>query len=581
MSVFKDISSQPIPARKVRFPIRLKITIPYLILSLILAAAAAYLITQLVFETVKERFNQQLYEAGKISSELMVSYETQLLQTQRLLAYTEGVSTAIQANDPNTLRSLTLGIIANDQQEAVEFLDIHGSQVLSVHHRPGANPEDYEFTTGDQTTFFSQEIVQNILAQKSDALGDKFSDLIKTDAGDFLYVSGPIYDPQSNPAGVVLVGRSLPTLTADMRDKTFAQITLYAKSGQVISSTLPFPHDLDPETASRTLSFKNISSTKRDLSSQRELSVADIPFSEILGVWEVRGNHELGVLGVALSQNPVVQASSNSRWGIFFLVVTSLFLIILIGINLADTITRPLLQLVRASVLVSRGDLDVRIDTRTNDEISILTDSFNAMVTSLHQSQKELLTAYDTTLEGWAKALELRDKETKGHSERVVELTLQLAAETGIHEDAMPNIRRGALLHDIGKMGVPDAILNKRGRLTEEEMTIIRDHPKFAYDMLKENEYLQTALEIPFCHHEKWDGTGYPRGLKGAEIPITARIFAIVDVWDAMTHDRPYRKAVARDEVISHLKNQSGHYFDPAIVDVFIRILNKPGKENA
>ena len=581
MSVFKDISSQPIPTRRVRFPIRLKITVPYLILSLILAAAAAFLITQLVFETVKERFNQQLYEAGKISSELMVSYETQLLQTQRLLAYTEGVSTAIQANDPNRLRSLTLGIIANNQLEAAEFLDIHGAQVLSVRHRPGANPEDYEFTTGDQTTFLNQGIVQNILAQKSDALGDKFSDLIKTDGGDFLYVSGPVYDPQGNLTGVVLVGTSLPTLTADMQAKTFAQITVYDKSGQVISSTLPFPHDLDPEAAARTLSFKNISSTKRDISNQRDVTVANIPFTEILGGWEVRGNHELGVLGVALSQNAVVQTSARSQWSIFFLVVTALFLIILIGINLADTITRPLLQLVRASVLVSRGDLDVRIDMRTNDEISILTDSFNAMVTSLHQSQKELLTAYDTTLEGWAKALELRDKETKGHSERVVDLTLQLAAETGIHEEAMPNLRRGALLHDIGKMGIPDAILNKKGRLTEEEMNIIREHPKFAYDMLKENEYLQAALEIPFCHHEKWDGTGYPRGLKGEEIPITARIFAIVDVWDAMTHDRPYRKAIAREEVLAYLKKQRGLHFDPHIVDIFIRILNWPGKENA
>ena len=508
---------------------------------------------QLVIENVEERFNKQLYEAGKISSELIVSYETQLLQTQRLLANAEGVSTAIQSNDPNTLRSLTLGIIANDQQEAVEFLDVYGSHVLSIHHRPGANPEDYDFSTGGQTSFSSLEIVQNILAQKNDAKGDKFADLVQTDLGDILYVSGPVYDSEGYLAGVVLVGRSLPTLTADMRAKTFAQITLYDKSGQVIYSTLPFPQDLASETASRTISFKDISSTKRDISSQRDITVANIPFSEILGVWEVRGNHELGVLGVALSQNAIVQTSANSRWRIFFLVVTANFLIILIGINLANTITRPLIQLVQASVQVSKGDLDVQINTRTNDEISILTESFNTMVTSLQQSQKELLNAYDNTLEGWAKALELRDKETQGHSERVIELTIQLAAEMGIHGEALTNIRRGALLHDIGKMGIPDAILHKKGRLNEEEMTVIRNHPKFAYDMLKEIDYLRAALEIPFCHHEKWDGTGYPRGLKGEEIPIAARIFSIVDVWDAMTNDRPYRKAIPHDEVISYL----------------------------
>jgi HD-GYP domain-containing protein (c-di-GMP phosphodiesterase class II) len=581
MSVFKEVSSLKMPARRVRVPIRIKITIPYLILSLLLAAAAAYLITQLVLENVQERFYKQLYEAGKISSELIVNYESQLLETQRLLANAEGVSTAIQSNDPNALRSLTLGIIANDQQEAVEFLDIHGSHVLSVHHRAGANPEEYDFSTGSQTLFTSLEIVQNILAQKSDARGDKFADLVQTDEGDFLYVSGPVYDSQGNLAGVVLVGRSLPTLTADMRAKTFAQITLYDESGQVIYSTLPFPQGLTSETASRTISFKDISSTKRDISSQRDFNVANIPFSEILGAWEVRGNHELGVLGVALSQNAIVQTSTSSRWRIFFLIVSANFLIILVGINLANTITRPLIQLVQASVRVSKGDLGVRISTRTNDEISILTESFNIMVANLHQSQKELLKAYDNTLEGWAKALELRDKETEGHSERVIELTIQLAVEMGIQGQALKDIRRGALLHDIGKMGIPDAILHKKGRLTEEEMAIIRNHPKFAYDMLKEIDYLQAALEIPFCHHERWDGTGYPRGLKGEEIPIAARIFAVVDVWDAMTHDRPYRKAIPREEVISYLTNQRGQYFDPNVVDVFIRILNTLDEEKA
>ncbi|MBL8102967.1 MAG: HD domain-containing protein [Anaerolineales bacterium] len=539
-----------------------------------MAAAAAYLITQLVLENVEERFNKQLYEAGKISSELIVNYESQLLQTQRLLANAEGVSTAIQSNDPNTLRALTLGIIANDQQEAVEFLDIHGLHVLSVHHRHGANPEDYDFSTGAQTSFTNLEIVQNILAQKNDVTGDKFADLIQTDWGDFLYISGPVYDRQGSLAGVVLVGRSLPTLTADIRAKTFAQITLYDALGQVIYSTLPFPQDLASETASLTISFKDISSTKRDISNQRDFTAANIPFSEILGVWEVRGNHELGVLGVALSQNAVVQASVNSRWRIFFMLVSANFLIILIGINLANTITRPLIRLVQASVQVSQGDLDVQINSSTNDEISVLTESFNSMVASLNQSQKELLNAYDDTLEGWARALELRDKETEGHSERVMELTIQLATEMGIHGEALTNIRRGSLLHDIGKMGVPDAILHKKGSLTEEEMAIVRRHPKFAYNMLKEIDYLQAALDIPFCHHEKWDGTGYPRGLKGEEIPITARIFSIVDVWDAMTNDRPYRKALPLEEVISYLKSQSGQHFDPNVADAFFRILN-------
>jgi len=378
----------------------------------------------------------------------------------------------------------------------------------------------------------------------------------------------------------VLVGRSLSTVAADIRAKTFAQITFYDELGRVIYSTLPSPPNLAPELAVRTVLLKDISSTKRDISSQRDFNVANIPFSEILGAWEVRGNHELGILGIALSQTPILQSLANSRWQIFILALAAITLVILVGINLANAITRPLLQLVQASVRVSKGDLNVRITPHTNDEISTLTNSFNTMVESLHKSKKELLNAYDDTLEGWVKALELRDKETQGHSERVIELTIRLAAEMGIHGDALTNIRRGALLHDIGKMGVPDAILHKEERLSEDEMDVIRNHPQFAYDMLKEIDYLQSALEIPYCHHEKWDGTGYPRGLKGEEIPLVARIFSIVDVWDAMTSDRPYRKAIPRDEVLSHLIEQRGRHFDPNVVDVFIHILRAPGKGN-
>src|SRR5512133_2746360 len=198
MSTLKAIPLRRSRDRAVRVPIRIKITIPYLILSVILAVAAAFLITQIVVENVQERFNKQLYEAGKISSELSVSYEAQLLETERLLANVDGLAAAIQSNDANKLRSLTLGIIANDQQEAVEFLDVHGSHVLSVRHKTGGNPEEYNFSTGGQSLFSNLEIVQNVLAQKSDGRGDKYADLVQSDAGVFLYVLGAIGNARGN-----------------------------------------------------------------------------------------------------------------------------------------------------------------------------------------------------------------------------------------------------------------------------------------------------------------------------------------------------------------------------------------------
>jgi putative nucleotidyltransferase with HDIG domain len=197
---------------------------------------------------------------------------------------------------------------------------------------------------------------------------------------------------------------------------------------------------------------------------------------------------------------------------------------------------------------------------------------------NLQASLSELNNAYESTIEGWSLAMDLRDKETEGHTLRVTEMTLRLAREIGISELELIHIRRGALLHDIGKMGVPDRILLKTEGLSPQEMAEMRQHPRFAYEMLAKIPYLKPALDIPYCHHEKWDGTGYPRGLKGNEIPIAARLFALADVWDALTSDRPYRLAWSREKTKNYILEQSGKYFDPTLVAVFMRLIEKDDK---
>jgi PAS domain S-box-containing protein/putative nucleotidyltransferase with HDIG domain len=193
-----------------------------------------------------------------------------------------------------------------------------------------------------------------------------------------------------------------------------------------------------------------------------------------------------------------------------------------------------------------------------------------SLLQNLQQTNQELTFAYDATIEGWSRALDLRDRDTEGHSQRVTEMALKLAENIGMNETEKSDLRRGALLHDIGKMGVPDAILHKAGKLTESEWNIMRQHPTFAYKMLSPIAYLKRALDISYYHHEKWDGTGYPQGLKGEEIPLAARIFAIVDVFDALTSDRPYRKAWSYEETYRYIEEQSGKHFDPQIVKVFL-----------
>ena len=191
---------------------------------------------------------------------------------------------------------------------------------------------------------------------------------------------------------------------------------------------------------------------------------------------------------------------------------------------------------------------------------------------NLEKSNYELEKANGAILKSWVLALDMRDRETEGHTQRVTILTERLARSMGVKGDALINIRKGALLHDIGKMGIPDLILRKPGQLTPEERALMQEHPTMAKRMLEDIEFLRPAIDIPYCHHEKWDGSGYPRGLKGMDIPFAARVFAVIDVWDALISDRPYRKGLPPEEVKQYIKADSGKHFDPNVVKAFLEL---------
>lgn len=194
----------------------------------------------------------------------------------------------------------------------------------------------------------------------------------------------------------------------------------------------------------------------------------------------------------------------------------------------------------------------------------------------IDQMLAQIVSAYHSTIEGWAQALEMRNQETEGHSHRVVDLTMKLAETMRVPASRREHLQRGVLLHDIGKMGVPDSILCKHGPLTDAEIKVMQKHPVYARDLLGHIAYLAPAIDIPYCHHEKWDGTGYPRGIQGNAIPIEARIFQVVDVWDAMRSKRSYRDPIPEKQVIEYLRSERGRSFDPAVVDEFLAMINAP-----
>jgi putative nucleotidyltransferase with HDIG domain len=557
---------------KIPLSIRAKIALPYVALATLLAFGAALIVTQIVFDTIEERFTNQLVEAGKLASERMVAEENHLLTAMRQLAFSEGIPTAIQESNESKLRDLAFGTTVNNQLEAVEFIDLSGNLILSMYHKKGGLIEEYDFLTGDQSPLIDHDFVNKVVTKTTDGLGDKYSDLVETQKGLYFLVAGPVIDSQNKLIGVVVVGTSLDTLARQLREETLAQITFYDPQGNVLSSTFSTPSPLTPEITKSLLEQQDTISLERETT--RSVEQSYLGYRELLGVWEGRGDVDLGVLGVSLGESFIISTTTTTRFQIIVLGATTLLLVLFFGISVSLLLTKPIMALVNAAKKVASGDYRVKVEPTSRDEIALLSRTFNEMIESINDSRLMILNSYDNTLEGWSNALELRDHETSGHSQRVTNLMKSMMDALGIDGETRVNYQRGVLLHDIGKMGIPDSILNKPGPLDVKERQIMQQHPIYAIEMLKNIEFLKPSLSIPYSHHERWDGTGYPLGLKGEEIPLEARIFAIVDVWDAITSDRPYRNSMSKEEAIQTIRNGNGTQFDPKLVDVFLKIVD-------
>jgi len=548
---------------RLTYPIRFQISLPYLILSLFFTLSVTFITTRVVFDSAEERFANQLIESGKLSSEWIVMEEDQLLESLRLVVNTTGLPAAVSSEEIDTIHRLIYPLAVNSQVEDIEIINSNGSTIYSLRHRTGGSIQDYQNSTGGED-FSNAEFIRTILEGHLDSFGDKYAAVENPPWGHVFYVAGPIIS-QDKVVGAALIGTSLPTLVSEIRETTLAQTTLYDFEGRVLATTFIEGQELDPNLVTQIIPGQD------DLSLLNNKVVADMNYTELLGPWEVRNDLDIGILGAALPQNYLVHTSWVTRTQIFIALGAFISLILMIGFRLANGISKPLESLAKASEEVAAGNYVVGLESPGSNEVAVLTASFNHMLKSLRVSQAERMEAYDNSLEGWSRALSLRDHDTDDHSKRVVELTLNLAKLFDLNETDLESIRRGALLHDIGKVGIPDEILQKTSPLSDEEWIIMKKHPLYAAEMLQPINFMQESLEIPLYHHEKWDGTGYPHGLKRDAIPLSARIFAVADVYDALLSKRPYRDAWTKEEALHYLFENSGKHFDPQVIDLFFK----------
>jgi len=539
------------PARHIRW----KIIAPYLVLTILLAAAGTYIATRLVTGSLEERFDNQLAEAARVTSDSIVRRERKHLEVVRAISFTDGVAASTQSGNELLVAQLVVPIAANNGAELVEVLDADGQRVAGI-QLTDAHSLQYERMPEDAVAPATWPITKSVLAGESDSLGDKFAQIVETSDGYALFTAGPIYDGDKL-AGVVLVGTPLSSVLPVSKSEALADITVYDFNGAPLSTTFAdaeSAEEADLTPADRTL---NQFETPAGLREQKELFGRgyDLLYAPLI----IR-DRTVGIVSIALPSSFILSAGSSTRWqmGLIFALATALVLVT--GWLVARSLTKPLLRLVGTARDVSAGDLTARSGVRTGDEIGVLATSFDNMTERLqrqHLSTVKALTA----------AIDARDPYTAGHSARVGHLAVQIGERLGLPESQLQHLEIGGYLHDIGKIGVRDAVLLKESQLTPEERELIERHPRVGLDILASVDLPPEVIAFVGGHHEKIDGTGYPYGMKGAEVSIIARIASVSDIYDALTTDRPYRAGLSAREALEIIYREAAEgHVDPRVV---------------
>jgi putative nucleotidyltransferase with HDIG domain len=526
-----------------RRPLRQQIIVPFLLLLVFVAIVGVAALTYQATGAGMAGFDQSLIRASVQVNDRLATLEAGRLNDLRALATTPGLASAVATSDRPRLSELFAAdaATAREARVVIRILDAQGNRVLAI-------PDD-----SAPAAYAGLPAIRQVLTGTNDGRGDKYLAVLRERSGSVVYWTAPIRDPNRQVIGAVLLGESISDIAAEIRSTDAGRLFFYGLDGQPLEGSLP------------VLSRDVRQSVTSDHLMRVSATVNGHTYAVAVTDWWMRGER-FGYLGVGLPADGVVDTVFKLRIILLLVFVGTALVVLVVGGLLARRISQPLERLVSSMRMVAAGDLSDRSPTGTADEIGYLTTSFNEMTASLDAKTKALETTSFASIEALARAIDARDPYTYGHSARVARLSFEIADEMGLPADELIALGRASLLHDIGKIGVEDRVLRKPGPLDKRETAAMREHPVIGYEMLKGLHFLESSLEGVRHHHEHWDGSGYPDGVKGENIPLAVRILTVADALDALTSDRPYRVAMSFPAAVRTIEAGAGYQFDPAVI---------------
>jgi putative nucleotidyltransferase with HDIG domain len=540
-----------------RLPIRYKIILPFAVLLVFVGVIGSGVATARLTDAAAAKFDADLLHGSLLANQSVAQIEAARLADLRLATDTVGVPESLAASDVDGLARLLTPIAGNVTTANIQLrvLDVHGTELL---HIQGSRDGSGRVDVSNASEFASEPAVVKVLAGEHDTVaGDRRLFLSAQQSQPTLYWTGAVRTSGQRIVGAVLVGQSLAEIASQIDGSAF-----YDRSGILLASTLANPPVASDAVRSQVTSEKTVRPTVDE-------SGTGHAYWALFSTWTMRGT-QFGYLAVQANADALLSSVRQVRLILTLVFTAAALLTLLVGTATASLLTRPIEGLVRSMRVVSAGNLHHRAKVTSKDEIGYLAQAFNEMTASLEEKTAALEETTFASMEALARAIDARDPSTFGHSARVAAVSIEIADEIHLPVKERESLRRAALLHDIGKIGVEDRILRKPGPLTDAEMGEMREHSRIGHDMLEGLRFLRPSLPGILHHHERWDGGGYPSGLAGTAIPLLVRIIAVADVFDALTSDRPYRDGLSFKAATAAIRQDAGRKFDPEVVAAFM-----------